>query len=400
MIHIQMLGAFGIFIGREDATEQIGKTRKGTALIQYLLLSKGEPVLNAKLYEMLWPSGGSSNPENALKTLVSRVRTILNGVAPGFGQAVASTRGAYRWKMLANMTVDYYEAAELVKRLVSAKALDAHTAEGFARLTRLYKGDLLQGNTMPEWAASRAVLLHGSYLKAICRHIELLKEGENYEEIVNVARVALEIDAFDERLHLELLNALTKTDRNNEALQQYKHVASLNDRYLGVQPPAAIQDFYRQIIRARSGLERNLEIIRGELLEGVRSPGALVCEYPMFKEVYNLQVRNLERLGLSIFLALVMIDSADGEPIPPLRLDEIMKGLIEIMRVNLRRGDVITHHLPDQLALLLPTSNREMGAIAIERVKRLFYLKYPFSNITFNYRLAPLSENSRPLPQS
>lgn len=396
VIHIELLGDFGVYVNRGKVTDQICKSRKGTALIQYLMLNKDEPVPNTKLFEVLWPEEESSNPENALKTLVSRMRVILNGVAPGFGESIASTRGAYQWKMQPGMTVDYYEIVGLIKKLMPTENLDAQSGEEYRRLALLYKGDLLQGhNAQCEWAVPRAVLLHGQYLKAIYHYIDLLKKVENFEEIVNVTRVALDIDAFDERLHLELLNALTKTDRNNEALQQYKHITNLHYRYLGVQPPAAIQDFYKQIMQARSDLEFNMEAIRTELLENNRMRGAFICEYTVFKEIYNLQIRNLERLGVPMFLALIMINSVDGTPLPPLKLDEIMQNLLEILRTNLRKGDAITHYLPAQCALLLPTVNYETGSMAIERIKRVFYQKYPNSNIIFNYRIGPLgSENA------
>ncbi len=391
MIQIELLGDFEIYVDKGKVTEQISKSRKGTALIQYLMLNKDEPVLNQKLFEILWPEEESTNPENALKTLVSRMRVILNTVSPGFGDAIASTRGAYQWRMLPEMTVDYYETVDLIKKLMVKETSDLQTGEAFKRLMRLYKGDLLQGQREQcEWAVPRAVLLHGQYLSAVYHDIDLLKKMGAYEEIVNATRIALDIDAFDERLHLELLNALTKTDRDNEALQQYKHITNLHYRYLGVQPPAAIQDFYRQIMQARSDLEINMESIRADLMETNHKRGAFLCEYTVFKEIYNLQIRNLERLGVPMFLALVMVSNVDGSHLSPLKLDEIMQNLLEILRTNLRKGDAVTHYLPAQCALLLPTVNYETGSIAIERIKRVFYQKYPSSNIVFNYRLSPI----------
>jgi hypothetical protein len=104
-----------------------------------------------------------------------------------------------------------------------------------------------------------------------------------------------------------------------------------------------------------------MEAIRSELLENHRTRGAFICEYAVFKEIYNLQIRNLERLGVPMFLALIMVNSVDGLPLPPLNLDEIMQGLLEILRANLRKGDAITHYLPAQCALLIrrSTTKRE-----------------------------------------
>lgn len=390
-IRVVLMGDFEVYIESRKVGEQICKSKKGVALVQYLMLHKDETVPNFKLFEALWPEEESSNPENALKTLVSRMRVTLNTVLDGLGSCIVSTRGAYMWRVLPGMTIDFYEIEELLRELGNVTELTEDVKAKFKRLAGLYGGDLLQGHgAQCEWAVPRAVLLHGQYLKAVYHYCELLKKHEEFEEIVTIARAALDIDAFDERLHLELMNALMKTSRNNEALQQYKHVTNLHYRYLGVQPPAAIQEFYKQIMQVSRDLDFNMESIRNELKEQDEMRGAFVCEYTVFKEIYNLQIRNLERLGVPMFLGLVMISSVDGMPIPALKQHEIMQGLIVILKENLRKGDAITHFSPSQCALLLPTVNYETGNMVLERIKRMFYQRYPNSSIIFNFRVGPL----------
>ena len=113
----------------------------------------------------------------------------------------------------------------------------------------------------------------------------------------------------------------------------------------------------------------------------------------MFREIYNMQMRNLERLGSSMYIAMIMITSMDGEPLSPLKLDDIMKGLSEVLKAHLRKGDTITHFSPSQYALLLPTVNMDSGRMVMERIKRFFYQKFPNSNVMFSYRIGPLSSN-------
>ena len=228
-------------------------------------------------------------------------------------------------------------------------------------------------------------------MMAIYSYIDLLKQEEDYKEIVNVCRSALDVDNFDDRLHMELMTALIKTNRSNEALVQYKHVMHLNYRYLGVQPSEDMQEFYKQIVRAGKTLDFNLEAIRSELRESGEQRGAFVCEYAVFKEIFNLQMRNLERLGSTMFLAVIMVGNPDDPTMNSIKQDNIMNGLLEILRDNLRKGDTITHFSPTMFALLLPTVNYTTGNMVMERVKRLFYRKDPNSNIPFAYRVGPLN---------
>jgi GGDEF domain-containing protein len=111
----------------------------------------------------------------------------------------------------------------------------------------------------------------------------------------------------------------------------------------------------------------------------------------VFKEIFNLQMRNLERLGASMFLAIIMISPYNDKEIDSMRLDNIMTGLMDILRKNLRKGDTITRFAPTIFALLLPTVNYNTGGMVLERIKRVFYRSYPNSNIVFNYRVGPLS---------
>lgn len=394
-VRICMMGQFGIFAGDEKIDQAVSKSRKGVALMQYLILQRGESVPNYRLLETLWSGDQSSNPENALKTLVSRMRAILNQQLPGLGGCIVAERGAYRWKSMENMSIDLYEIEDLLGRLTQIQVYSPEAAEGYGRLLKLYTGDLLQGGEQADWALSRAVTLHNQYLDAVRRYLEMLKGQGNYEECIHVCRTALDVDAFDEQLHLELMGALTQSGRSNEALVQYKHVTNLHFRYLGVQPPPSIQEFYKQIIQAGKTLDFNLETIRTELREHGEVRGAFVCEYVVLKEIYNLQMRNLERLGSTMFLALIMVSSVSGEPMDPLKQNDVMQGLLAILKDHLRKGDTITQFSPTMYALLLPTVNYTTGNMVMERVKRFFYRRYPNSNILFNYRVGPLSSEGK-----
>ena len=52
----------------------------------------------------------------------------------------------------------------------------------------------------------------------VYRYLDLLKDAKEYERMIHVCRLSLDVDVFDERLHLALMNALIRTNRNNEAL--------------------------------------------------------------------------------------------------------------------------------------------------------------------------------------
>lgn len=396
--HIQLMDDFAIYIDETRVEHLAAKSRKGASLIEYLILNHGQPVPNYRLLATLWADDRSANPESALKTLVSRLRAMLNQIHPALGSCIVADRGAYHWETLPDMTVDVYEIEDVLDRL-SAGRPDEQTRHAlYERLMELYTGDLLQNAEQNEWALSRAMTLHSRYMAAVYSYVEMLKEEDDNDRIICVCRKALDVDNFDDRLHMELMSALINTDRSSEALAQYKHVMHLNYRYLGVRPSDDMQEFYKQIVRAGKTLDLNLESIRNELRESGEQRGAFVCEYAVFKEIYNLQMRNLERLGSTMFLAVIMVGDPEDPNMDSMKQDNIMNSLLEILRTNLRKGDTITHFSPTIFALLLPTVNYTTGNMVMERIRKLFYKKYPNSSIPFNYRVGPLSSEGE-LPE-
>ncbi len=392
-IYINMMGDFTICAENVHHENLMEKSRKGIVLVQYLIMRRGQSVPTYMLMDTLWPESESRNPENALKTLISRVRSLLNQISPLLGRCIVADHGAYRWETTADIDVDLYEVEELLSRLNRTDLREEESIRLYERLLHIYKGDLLQRAEQPDWAQARATALHNGYIAAVYSYVELLKRREDYAAVTVVCRTALDVDNFDDRLHMELMGALIKTERNNEAMVQYKHVMSLYNSYLGIRPSDDIQEFYKQIVNCGKTLEFNLESIRQELSESSEQRGAFVCEYVVFKEIYNLQIRNLERLGSTMFLGLIMISKLDGQPLEVMKQDTLVQGLMDILRHNLRKGDTVTHFTPTMIALLLPTVNYQTGRVVMERVKKMFYQKYPNSCVAFNYRIGPLSSD-------
>lgn len=394
-VHIQLMSTFAIYINETKADQLVEKSRKGAALMQMLILNRGESVSNFKLMSSLWSDEKTTNPENALKTLVSRVRAMLNQLLPELGNCIVAERGAYRWNCMPGMTVDVYQIEEIFDELEN-NSEDADTSALFDRMMNLYSGDLLVDGDQNEWALSRATSLHNRYLTAVYGQLERLKEKGDYDSVISICRRALEVNNLDDRLHMDLMSALIKTARNNEAMHQYKYVMHLYYHYLGVRPSDNMQEFYKQIVNSGKTLDLNLESIRDELREGSEKKGAFVCEYMVFKEIFNLQMRNLERLGSTMFLGVIMVGEMDGSAMDPIRQDNIVQGLIEILRSNLRKGDTVARFSPTIVALLLPMVNYNTGHMVMERIKSRFYQKFPNCSVAFNYRIGPLSSDMAP----
>ena len=391
-VRITMMGDFLIYINEQRVENPVSKSRKGTALMEYLVLHRGQPVPNQQLLQTLWPEHSVSNPENALKTLVSRMRTLLNQMSDGLGACIVSDRGAYHWQSLPDMKIDALELMDLYDAVVAERDVNIQR-KIYQQILELYQGDLYQTGDL-DGDAGFAQQLHGQYLQAMYGYIELLRKAEEYNEICSVCRASLEVDSFDDRLHIELMKAMISMNRTSDALVQYKHATNLTYRYLGAPPSPEMAAFYQEMNRSRQSLQESLDAIRRELHASSMERGAFVCDYEMFKAIYNLEMRNLERLGTTMFLGIIMVGDTEEANQDSIRQDNILNGLLEILRDNLRKGDIITHFSPSVIALLLPTVNYKTGTMVLERIRKLFYQRYPNSDISFNYRLGMLGKDA------
>lgn len=392
-VRIQMMGEFVIYINERQADHMVNKSRKGLALIEYLIVNRGQPVSNQRLLSTFWSEESVTNPENALKTLISRVRTMLSQIYPGLGGCIVADRGAYHWECLPEMTIDLYELEDILTRLPNMRDGE-RKREAYRRMMLLYRGSLLQKSEINEWVYPRATALHNQYISGVYGYIELLKQSERPEdeqEIISVCRSALECEPFDDRIHIELMRALLKNNNATEARAQFEEVMHLHYHYLNVKPSRELMEFYNEIVEASKNIEFNLESICRQLYQSSREQGAFVCDFPVFKEIFNLQIRNIERLDSTMFLAVIMVSKINGEQMESIKQENVMRGLMDILRGNLRKGDVITHFSPTMVAMLLPTVDYSTGDSVMERLKQKFYQAYPNSNVLFSYRIAPLT---------
>ena len=389
---IRMMGLFTIEAGGAIHEELMAKSRKGISLMQYLILERGRPVSSRRLIRELWGDRRSENPEGALKTMVSRIRNTLNSISPGLGVCIVSGQGNYRWHSLPHVHVDVLEVIDLINALRHEPPSEGHR-KMTEHLIDLFQGDLyltgdiLNGQSTLNW-------LHNEYLSAVYRYIEILKTNEEYTGICQVCRRALQIDDLDEQLHIELMQALVNLNRSEEAAAEYQKLVRQSRDYYDAELGEELQACYESLAEAGKSIRINLDTIRNELIEkegGMKGP--FFCEYGVFKEVYNIYMRNLERLGSSMFLGVIMLGEADDKA-NIVRRESCMAGLQEILRSNMRKGDIITRFSDNTYAMLLPTVNYSSGNMVMERIEALYYQEYSSLAISFYARISPLGTSS------
>lgn len=390
-VAIKMMERFEIRVDGKPVEQPLGNTVKGMKLLEYLVLAGGQPVPNTRLLEALWPEERNLNPESALKTLVSRLRAQLNRISDGLGGCITAGRGCYAWIGAGNVTVDVMAIVSIYTQLQKKMLSDSTREQLSQTLLQLYTGDFMLQEDVErdEWMMNRVNALHAQYLGAVTDYVRLLRERKDYASVIMVCRKALEVDGFDDHLHLELMSALSESQRDGDAMLEYHAAQQQYYRYLNRAPGKEVLEFYKKLADTGRELQVTLNAVARELDSGMNG-NAYVCEYAVFKEVYQLQSHNMERLGCTVMLGLLqMIDTTDRGG-TELEQEQVMHQLVSMLRESLRKGDLICRYNVNTVALLMPMNNPASGDYVMERLKQQFYLRCPASRVQLRYLVCPL----------
>ncbi len=389
-IEIFTLGEFRIVVDGRDITVNFKSSKKKLLLLEYLIINADKAVSVSNLVDVLWGDNKDMNIESTLKTLISRLRKDLSEY--GLSNAIATKRGAYMWSDALRSRIDIFILRDLAKELEQVAVLSNETREKFEEVLSLYKGDLYSAAGAVKPLSNEVNFYRTLYIKTVRRYIKLLGEHMEYTDMMRVCKSALEIDKVDMDFNIGLMTALMKSGKSNEAMRLYRTLSTVN---IASSPKHAgeLRNFYRELLTVEKNSEKNIENIHQELTDQNTQKGAFVCEYTIFKDVYSLFSRNFNRIGSSLFLGVVSLNTAYDTVLSPFEIDRSMQNLLEILKNNFRGSDVISRYSLRQFALLMPeVSSIDVGRAVIERAKKMFYTNS--DNIAFNveYKLMQLFE--------
>lgn len=389
-IYVQMLGKFQIQMGDIVVQDDVSRSQKIWNLLAYFIVHRDRLIAQEELINLLWPDEEISNPANALKTLLFRVRAILT---PAFGRQyplILSRRGAYSWNPLLPCRLDTDTFETLAVQAADETLPEGTRMELYKQAIALYTGDFLPKLSGRLWVIPLATRYHALYVETVQSYGIMLMKAQSYAEAAALCNEAIQIEPYDETLYGLLISALMRQGKNIAALAQYERATDLLYRNLGVRPSQALRQVYQEIMKEQKSLETDLSLIQEDLQETASRTGAFVCEYGFFREAYRLEARRAARQGNCVHIALMTVSLPDGS-IPSLDVLSIaMDKLLEVLKSSLRRGDVVSRYSGAQYVVMLPSANFEDGTRIMERIIKTFVQQNRRTYLKINYELRQL----------
>ncbi len=368
------------------------RSKKLWTILEYLITFRDREISQNELIELLWPEDDIENPANTLKTLLHRVRAIVDELDAGDSKDIIRyRRGAYAWVPRIKCEIDVEKFDNYFKEAYASGISPEDKLKKLLLANELYKGDFLPKSSLDQWVIPISAYYRSQYIKMVSDAAELLNAAGKYEEIVKLCQEAVVIDPYEEHLHLCLIRALVATGKQQQAMKHYDYVNELFFSKFGINPSEELSSLYKEIVKTTKSTELDLNIIKDSLREHELSCGCFYCEYEFFKNVYQLEARSAARTGNVVFLGLMTITDARGNKPPLKQINRNMDKLKETIQHSLRRGDVFTRYSVSQYLIMLPTSTYENGDMVMQRISRAFRKENPKAPVFLKYALQPLT---------
>ena len=393
-IYVHTLGGFSIEAGGNVINDRSNQSKKPWALLEYLIIFRKKDIGPAELIQAIWPDDPGANPAGALKTLMFRSRKLLEPLGIPPQKLLIQQRRTYGWTREFTTVLDIDEFEAVCTRVFNESLPKEEALSLCLTGIGLYRGDFLPKAGYESWVIPISAYYHTLYQKLVHYTINLLTAKEAFSQITSLCQAAISIEPFDEEFRYHLVYSLYRDGHTHQALEEYNNTLDLFYSEFSISPSDRFKDLYKIIRNDEQGISLDLDHIQDSLSQEC-SDGAFYCEYPVFRDLFQLERRAIDRTGDSIYLCMLTVTGLNGKVLKTMILNKAMGHLEASIRGSLRCSDVFTRYSISQYLLLLPTITSEMAERVLKRIIANFRKVYNRTDLTVDFCLQPLKPWNR-----
>lgn len=382
-LRIVMFGEFSISYNENTIGEHSKRSKKLWLLLQYLAVHHDRSVPQSELIDVLSGDDEGANPASALKTQIHRLRDILSELKCEL-PIIVCINGSY----CINPEVESEIDVEIFERTFKA-ATDAEDANEKLRLVleavNIYTGDFLSKSAYESWVVSLNTYYRSIYGKAVKMAIELLSAAGKLHDIIALCSKATSINPYDEYVHYSHIKALAELGEQESAKKQYEIVTDFMMNKFGINPSKELKELYETAIKSNKSIQTDIDAVLTDLRDKMPVTGAFFCEYQIFKHLYQLEMRDAQRTGLSSNICLLTVCTAEGEIPAQNPLNKAVQRLQECISRSLRGSDIFARYSVSQFVIMLLNTNEKNGELIMNRIEKAFRRENTNKDIEVRY---------------
>lgn len=373
IIRFELLGSFSY-----SARKKPGK--KTLSFLQYLIMNRSRNISMEELIEVFWTESNSSDPANALRNMLFKIRNLLKDMFPEQTDLLRTLQGCYGWnpKIRIELDTEEFESTCLEARQCSGKAALAL----LRRAASFYKGDLLLGNDS-EWVTVPRQYYRTLYLDVCKALLPLLETEEEWTEMAAVCSQGYHADPYMEEFTAYQMRAFIAMGQPEQAMDRYEVFRKRILKDLGISPSEHIEQLYTLAMGLRKEERGDEGDIFRLVCEGNSDKCAFFCSFGMFQSIVALEKRHLARSGQTSTLVIVSIGKEAAPTTDARRLERILQE-------GLRTGDPVARLTAGSYILMLTGTDTENAQIVISRLDCTFHKTYRHSSAQLSFRISVL----------
>lgn len=374
VLYVQMFGNFQMSYNGHPLTGERQRDTHFTSLMQILLHNISSGVSRDYLEDVLLGDRDVENRYQALQTIVYKAKKKLKKMGLPDDNYIILEKGVYYWTPRIPVCEDAAVFDGLYKKAAECTDEDQQL-EVYLEACYKYKGEFLSIYTAVLWAGAEARRYRNQFSECAEGAAAILRKKEDWVRLEELGKYVSKIDPFSDWECLTM-EALMKRGRYKEASKLYADTADFYLREQGINLSGKFVKMMEELgSRMRHSYEALDQIQKGLEEDSCAMDGGYVCSYPVFRGIYHMVTRMMERGGQSIYLMLCTLVDSKGNPMKEgERLEEMSVRLGEAIRTSVRHGDMINRYGSGQYLILLFNITREDCDIIEERISKKFVM--------------------------
>lgn len=371
-LYVQMFGNFQMSYGGKPLTGERRRDTHFTSLMQILLHNAETGVSRDYLEDVLLGDRDIDNRHQALQTIVYKAKRKLKGMGLPDVNYILLEKGIYHWTPLIPIEEDAAVFTEYCRQAAGTED-EEEKINLYRSACYTYKGEFLSTYAGVMWAGAEARRYSEMFCECVQQAASILRKRQDWFRLEKLGRYVTQTMPFSDWESLTM-EALIKSRRYEAARQLY---ADTVDSYLkerGIYPSRKIMNMMEELGSQMKHSYEVLDQIQNNLMEDIRDiRGGYQCSYPVFRGIYHIVNRMMERGGQSVYLMLCTLVDSKGNPMKEgKRLDELSVRLSDAIKDSVRHGDIINQYGKGQFLVLLINTTRENCVIVEKRINQKF----------------------------
>jgi WD40 repeat protein/DNA-binding SARP family transcriptional activator len=239
-LSLSLLGPFQATLDGNPATGF--ESNKVRALLAYLAVEADRPHPREILAGLLWPDYPDRSALTNLRSALANLR-----------QAIGDRQADPPFLLITRETIQFNAASDYALDASTLQDLPDLSIDQLEQAVAAYRGSFLEGFSLAdsapfeEWVVYKRQQISRHMLDALQRLAAHCEACGDYTRAIAYARRRLELEAWDEDAHRQLMRSLALSGRRSLALAQYEACSRLLQQELGVEPAQETTALYERI---------------------------------------------------------------------------------------------------------------------------------------------------------